>query len=54
MKYVIKDWAGNRKFPDQVFDTYEDGWQFLYVQFPDDPEENGVLQDFYVVPLEEA
>ena len=33
-KYIIKDWAGNRKFPNKEFATFEDGWEFLDTQLP--------------------
>jgi hypothetical protein len=47
MKWIIQDWTGARKFPDKVFDTFEDGWEFLRGEFPDDEETWG---EFYVEP----
>lgn len=29
-KFIIKDWAGNHLFTDKTFDTFEDGWEFIY------------------------
>lgn len=48
MKFIIQDWAGNHMFPDKVFDSFEDGWGFLYEQFPED---GGTLDDIFVVPI---
>lgn len=30
MKWIIQDWTGSRKFTDREFDTFQDGWDFLY------------------------
>ncbi len=46
MKWIIQDWAGNHKFPNKTFRTFDDGIGFLDSVFPDD-EERG---EFYVVP----
>ncbi len=47
--FHIEDWTGQRRFPDQTFKTFLDGWDFLMRQFPDDPEgDDGNLQEFYV------
>lgn len=43
-KYIIEDWAGNRLFPAEEFETFEDGWDYIYEQFPDEDD----LSDFYV------
>lgn len=45
-KYIIEDWAGNHLFKDKVFDSFEDGWDFIMEQFPDEDD----LQDYYVIP----
>lgn len=45
--WIIHDWAGNHKFPDKVFETFEDGVDFLAQQFPDDEEEQA---EFEVIP----
>lgn len=29
-QYIIKDWAGNHLFKDKIFDSFEDGWEFIY------------------------
>lgn len=48
MKWIIHDWAGNRKFPDKEFDTFEDGDAFICSQFEDEVDR----EEFYVVPEE--
>lgn len=55
--YIIRDWAGNRKFLDKEFETFQDGWDFLYYQFPviynDDgtqDDRDQILDEFYVLP----
>ncbi len=37
-RWVIEDWAGNRKFHDKVFATEDDANAFLMAQFPDDDD----------------
>ena len=44
-KYKIIDWACNRIFPDKVFNSFLDAWDYLYNKFPSDED----LQEFYVV-----
>lgn len=46
-KWVIQDWMGNRMFPDKTFETFEDGWEFIREQFP----EEGDWEELYVVEL---
>lgn len=46
-KYIIQDWAGNHLFKDQSFETFEDGWNFIYSEFPDEEE----LEDYYVIRI---
>jgi hypothetical protein len=46
-EWVIRDWAGNRMFPDQTFSTFENGWEFIRNHFPNekDWEEMEVVKD---------
>jgi hypothetical protein len=39
---------GNHKFNNIIFDSFEDGWDFLYVTFPED---DSYLDDFYVTEV---
>lgn len=43
--WIIQDWAGNRLFPDRTFDSFEDGWEFVRSQFPDETD----WEDIYVI-----
>jgi len=51
MSVRIYDWAGNHKFQGDVFDTFEDAWDFLYAQVPDADEED--FEDWQVLADED-
>lgn len=46
MKYIIKDWADNLMFGGREFKTFEDGWEYIYVNIPD---EDNAYDDVFVV-----
>ena len=57
-KFIIKDEFGNVCFHGKTFDSFDDGWCFLYETFPvihkedgthDDQEEE--LDSYYVLPI---
>lgn len=49
-RYHVEDWAGNRMFPDKTFATFEDGWEHVRANCPEDSWE-----DIYVLtPAEKA
>ena len=54
-QFTIQDWAGNRMFPEMVFDTYEEGWEYIYANVDNteyditEDEDYNVYQDIYVV-----
>ena len=48
-KYKIVDWMNNRIFPNKVFKTFEDGWEYIYNKF--DNEEDH--QEYFVVDINE-
>ncbi len=55
-KFIIQDWTGKTCFFGKEFDSFEDGWDFLYEQFPDDgdkPEDEQDLQEYYVEEKED-
>ena len=29
-KYIIKDWADNHLFQEEVFESFEDAWEYIY------------------------
>jgi hypothetical protein len=35
-QYKIVDWASNRIFPNKIFDTFLDAWDYLLQKFPSD------------------
>lgn len=47
--YIIEDWAGNRLFKDKSFDSFEEGWEFIYENIKEDSPEDGTYDDYYVV-----
>jgi len=49
-KFIILDWMGNHKFKNNIFDSFEEGWDFLYVTFPED---DSYFDDFYVTEVTE-
>ena len=48
-KYKIVDWMNNRIFPNKVFKSFDDGWDFIYLKFPNEED----LSDYYVVDVNE-
>lgn len=46
--FHIKDWAGNILFNGQTFDTFEDGWDFIFEQ---DHLEEDDYQELYVLEI---
>ena len=56
LQYAIKDWAGNRMFPNKTFDSFEEGWEFIHENVDNSAydksgkENDNVYQDIYVVP----
>jgi hypothetical protein len=47
-KWIIQDWTGKHKFPDKVFNNFEDGIAFICEKFEDVKDR----EEFYVVPKE--
>lgn len=39
MKYIIRDWANNICFHGKEFDSFEEGWEFIWETFPDGEED---------------
>ena len=59
MSYIIKDWAGNHLFRDKAFDSFEEGWEFIYTNVDNSEyeqsqnEDDNVYQEYYVVEEDE-
>ena len=49
-KWIILDWAYNRMFATKEFESFEDGWDFIYENIED---EDNVYEDLFVVGKEE-
>lgn len=45
-KFIIIDWANNHINPKKEFDTFEDGWEFIYLTVDDEE----AYQDLFVIP----
>jgi len=58
-KWIIKDWMSNVLWNGKTFDSFEEGWEWIYAQNPE-PEEgspdwvDGWYDDYYVEPLDTA
>ena len=56
MKHIIKDWAGNIMFKGITFNSYEEGWEYIYEnvdnsKFDDSGDDNdNEYQEYYVEP----
>ena len=36
--YIITDWANNAIFGPKTFETFDDAWEYIYIQFPDEED----------------
>ena len=43
--YIIKDWANNDMFGGAEFDSFEEGWEFIYENVLNEED----FEDFFVV-----
>jgi hypothetical protein len=50
--YIIVNSCGTRCFDQKTFKSCEDGWDFLYNQFPNDDQDE-ILDDFFVIKKNE-
>ncbi len=48
MKWIIVNSCGTRCFTRKTFKTYENGWDFLYSEFPLEDNED-ILDDYFVI-----
>ena len=54
--YIIKDWANNHLFIDKEFNSFEDGWLYIYENIDNSKynktgnENDNEYQEYYVVP----
>lgn len=50
--YIIVDWMNNHLFQDEEFETFEEGWEFIYENVQEEYEEDGRYEDYYVIEKE--
>ena len=59
-KYIIRDWADNHLFTERTFDSFEDGWEFIYENVDNSEYERTLndnddnYQEYFVVPLQDC
>lgn len=58
-KFIITDWAGNHLFKDKEFETFEEGWEYIYENVDNSKydetgnEDDNEYQEYYVVTKSE-
>ena len=51
-KWIIKSWMGRILFDGKQFDSFDDGWSFIYETDPQlDETDNHYYDDYYVEPM---
>lgn len=54
--FIIVDWGGNRIFPQKEFNSFDDGWHYIYENVDNslyeetDNEDDNEYQDIFVIP----
>ena len=57
--FIITDWAGNHLLKDKEFETFEDGWEYIYENVDNSKydetgnEDDNEYQEFYVISKSE-
>lgn len=58
-KFIITDWAGNHLFKDKEFETFEEGWEYIYENVDNSKydetgdEDDNEYQEYYVITKSE-
>lgn len=58
-KFIITDWVGNHLFKDKEFETFEEGWEYIYENIDNSKydetgnEDDNEYQEYYVVTKSE-
>lgn len=47
-QFIIKDWANNEIAPGETFESFEDGWSWIYENIQDEE----MFQDLYIEEVE--
>lgn len=48
IKWHIESWAGRTLFDGKQFDTFQEGWDYIWENVPDDGDDE-TYSDFYVM-----
>lgn len=57
--FIIIDWAGNHLFKDKEFETFEEGWEYIYENVNNSKydetgnEDDNEYQEYYVIKKSE-
>ena len=57
--FIITDWDGNHLFKDKEFETFEEGWEYIYENVDNskydetENEDDNEYQEYYVVTKSE-
>ena len=54
VKYHIKDWMGNILWDDRVFDSFEEGWDFIYENDPQTGDDDHYYDDYFVSEIDKV
>jgi len=46
-EFIIVDWVNNHLFKDKVFNSFEDGWDFIQENIEDNND--NTYDDYYVI-----
>ena len=47
--FKIEDWAGNTMFNGKTFDSFDDGWAYIYENIKEETEGDGTYDDVFVI-----
>lgn len=51
--FIIEDWAGNRLYQNRRFESFEAAWDYVYLHFEPENEDEAKYDDIYVLPENE-
>lgn len=52
-EFIIVDWADNHLFKDKIFNSFEDGWDFIRENISEETEDDSTYDDYYVINKKE-
>lgn len=54
MTYIIQDWMGNTLFGGKTFESFEDGWGFIYETDSNLEEDDHYYDDYFIEEEDEV